>query len=185
MVPTLALSSDKQIKDLAANTLSIQWASSLLQDMHTFIASCHENQLTMCLYTIPQFWCVMVGLVVTNIPGVALEKKEVILMEELIWSTDGPQRKYINNNSFSPHQFHDYENCQCAEFLAFYQLVQYWRAGCQTFTLDFQGESCFQWAITTADNIAGRWYTPNRFSDHHPSVWDLLPLLAYIFTYIT
>ncbi|KAN0128046.1 hypothetical protein V8E53_014147, partial [Lactarius tabidus] len=66
--------------------------------------------------------------------------KEVFLVEELIQLTDGPWRKYINNNSSCPHYFGGHENCQCAEFLAFCQHIPYWRTGCQAFTFDFQGD---------------------------------------------
>ena len=80
------------------------------------------------------------GLAITNYPGVAPEQKDVYLVEELIRTEDGPWRKYINNNSSFPHHFHDKENQRRADFLAFCQHVQYWRTGCQAFTLDFQGE---------------------------------------------
>lgn len=142
-VPTLALSPDDQIKELAADALSIQWASSLLQDVYAFIASYHKNQQTTCPITIPQFRFVKAGLAVTNVPGVAPEKKEAFLVEELIQSTDGPWRKYINNCSSCPRHFSDPGNCRRAEFLAFCQHVQYWRTGCQAFTSDFQGKSHF------------------------------------------
>ncbi|KAN0130304.1 hypothetical protein V8E53_011927, partial [Lactarius tabidus] len=68
-----------------------------------------------------------------------LQKKEAFLVEELIQSTDGPWRKYINNDSSHPHYFGGHENRQRAEFLAFCQHVQYWRTGCQAFTSNFQG----------------------------------------------
>ena len=39
IVLPLSISLDEQIKDLAANALSTQWASSLLQDVYDFMAS--------------------------------------------------------------------------------------------------------------------------------------------------
>jgi hypothetical protein len=142
-VPTLSLSPDEQIKVLAADALSIQWASSLLQEVYDFIASFQWSQHATCPLKIPQFRFVAAGLVITNVPGVTPEKKEAFLVEELIQSTDGPWRKYINNDSSRPHYFGGHENRQRAEFLAFCQHVQYWRTGRQAFTSDFQGESCF------------------------------------------
>jgi hypothetical protein len=142
-VPTLSLLPNEQIKDLAVEALSIQWAMSLLEDVYTFIASYHWSQQATCPIKILQFRFVKAGLVVTNVPSTAPEKKEVFLVEELIQSTDGPWRKYINNNSSQPHYFGGHENQQHAEFLAFCQHVQYWRTSCQAFTSDFQGESYF------------------------------------------
>ena len=142
--PTLSLSPDEQIKDLAADALAIQWASSLLQDVYDFIAFYHQSCHATCPVKIPQFRFVKSGLAVTNVAGMAPEKKEVYLVEELIRSEDdGPWRKYINNNYSHPRPFGDSENRHRAEFLAFCQHVQYWRTGCQAFTSDFQGETCF------------------------------------------
>ena len=134
-VLTLSLSPDEQMQELAAEALSIQWASSLLEDVYDYIASYHQSHHTTCPVKIPQFRFVKSGLAVTN---VALEKKEVFLVEELIPSTDGPWRKYINNNASFPRYFSDKENRNRADFLAFCQHVQYWRTGCLAFTSDFQ-----------------------------------------------
>jgi hypothetical protein len=141
IVPTLSHTPDQQIRDLAADALSIHWASSLLQDVYDFVASYHRSHRVTYPETIPQFRFVRSGLAITNAPGVAPERKEVYLVEELI---RGPWRKYINNNSSRPHHFPDKENHQRAEFLAFCQHVQYWRTGCQAFTSDFQGEAHFR-----------------------------------------
>ncbi len=143
-VPTLSLSPDDQIRDLATDALSIQWATSLLQDVYDFVASYHQSRRVTCLAIIPQFRFIKSGLAITNVLGAAPEQKEVYLVEELIQSGDGPWRKYINNNSSYPHRFHDTENRRRADFLAFCQHVQYWRTGCQAFTSDFQGEACFR-----------------------------------------
>ena len=69
----------------------------------------------------------------------APEQKDIYLVKELIWTEDGPWKKYINNNSSFPHHFYDKENQHCADFLAFCQHVQYWIMGCQAFMSDFQG----------------------------------------------
>ncbi|KAI9445969.1 hypothetical protein H4582DRAFT_1804345 [Lactarius indigo] len=134
---TLSLSPDEQIRDLAADALSIQWADSLLEDVYSFMASYHQSHNVTCPVTIPQFRFVKSGLAITN---VAPAQKEVYLVKELIHSSeDGPWRKYINNGSSYPLHFDDSENCHRADFLAFCQHVQYWRTGCQAFTSDFQG----------------------------------------------
>jgi hypothetical protein len=174
IVPTLSLSPDEQIKELAADALSIQWASSLLQDVYDFIAFYHQSRNTTCPVKIPQFRFVKSGLAVTNVAGVAAEQKEVYLAEELIRPEDGPWRKYINNNTSYPRHFGDNENRRCADFLAFCQHVQYWRTGCQAFTSDFQGESCFQSVPCVADNTARGRYAPDRPTNHHTSVRDSL-----------
>ncbi|KAH9046217.1 hypothetical protein EDB84DRAFT_1265326 [Lactarius hengduanensis] len=137
--PILSLSPDEQIKDLAADALSIQWASSLLDDVYDFVALYHQSHVT-CPVTIPQFRFVKSGLAITNTPGAAPVQKEAYLVEELIRSEDdGPWKKYINNGSSCPLHFRDFENRRRADFLAFCQHVQYWRTGCQVFTSDFQG----------------------------------------------
>ncbi|KAF8271793.1 hypothetical protein EI94DRAFT_1697990 [Lactarius quietus] len=140
---THTLSPDEQIKELAADALSIQWASSLLQDVYDFIAFYYQSHQTTCPENIPQFRSVKSGLAVTNVASVAPEKKDVYLVEELIRSEDGPWRKYINNNSSYPRHFGDPKNRHRADFLAFCQHVQYWRTGCQAFTSDFQGCKLF------------------------------------------
>lgn len=143
-VPTLSISPEQQIKDLAADALSIQWATALLQDVYDFIALYHQSHETICPVKIPPFQFVKSGLAITNAPGLAPERKEVYLIEELIQpKSDGPWRKYINNNSSLPRSFPDNENRRQADFLAFCQHVQYWRTGRQAFTTDFQGMSVF------------------------------------------
>ncbi|KAF8258593.1 hypothetical protein EI94DRAFT_1707853, partial [Lactarius quietus] len=112
---THTLSPDEQIKELAADALSIQWA------------------IPICQIRIGSYQC----------GQVAPEKKDVYLVEELIRSEDGPWRKYINNNSSYPRHFGDPKNRHRADFLAFCQHVQYWRTGCQAFTSDFQGCKLF------------------------------------------
>lgn len=139
-VPTLSVSPDEQIKDLAADALSTQWASSLLQDVYDFMDLYHQSHSKTCPEMIPLFKFVMTGLAITNVPGEALEHREVYLIEELIQPSDGPWRKYINNNSSCPRGFNDPDDQHRAQFLAFCQHVQYWRTGCQAFTSDFQGE---------------------------------------------
>ena len=139
IVPTLRVSPEEQIKDLTADALSTQWASSLLQDVYDFMAS-YQSQHATCPATIPLFRFVKSGLAITNVPGEAPDNRDVYLIEELIRPNDGPWRKYINNNSSCPRIFHDSENQHCSQFLAFCQHVQYWRTGCQAFTSDFQGE---------------------------------------------
>ena len=147
-VPTLPVSPDEQIKDLAADALSIQWATALLQDVYDFIAFYHQSHRTTCPVAIPQFRFVKSGLAITNVPGVAPDDKEAYLIEELIRPEEGPWRKYINNNHSHPRFFHDHENQHRGQFLAFCQHVQYWRTGCQAFTTDFQGEHDFDLSIT-------------------------------------
>jgi hypothetical protein len=139
---TLGLSPDGQVKELASEALSIQWASSLLQDVYDFVASyLQSGGVTRTPpMTIPQFRFIKSGLAITNVPGAAAWEKEVYLVEELIQS-DGPWRKYINNNTSYPCSFSDDENCHRSQFLSFCQHVQYWRTGCLVFTSDFQGES--------------------------------------------
>ncbi|KAH9014256.1 hypothetical protein EDB84DRAFT_1277767 [Lactarius hengduanensis] len=138
-ISTLALPPDSQVKELAADALSIQWASSLLQDVYDFIASYQQIHTITCPVTIPRFRFVTSGLAMTNIPGAAPKQKDVYLVEELIRSDDGPWRKYINNNSSQPCYFSDKENRRRSDFLAFCQHVQYWRTACLVFTSDFQG----------------------------------------------
>ena len=104
VVPTLSISLDEQIKNLAADALSIQWATTLLQDVYNFIALYHQSHYITCPVAIPQFWFVKSGLMITKVPGVALDDKEADLIEELIQSEEGPWRKYINNNH-SHHHF--------------------------------------------------------------------------------
>ena len=140
IISTLSLSPDSQVKELAADALSIQWASSLLQDVYDFIASYHRSHGATCPVTIPQFRFVNSGLAMTNVPGAAPKQKDVYLVEELIQSDDGPWRKYMNNNSSQPCYFSDKDNRRRSDFLAFCQHVQYWRTGCLAFTSDFQGE---------------------------------------------
>ena len=139
LISTLPLSPDKQVKELAADSLSIQWAGALLQDIYDFVVSYHQSHSTTCPITNPQFWFFVTGLAMTNIPGKGPEEKEVYLVEELIQS-NGPWRKYINNDSSCPCHFSDNENLLRARFLAFCQHVQYWRTGGLVFTSDFQGE---------------------------------------------
>ena len=139
-VPTLSISPDEQIRDLAADALSTQWASSLLQDVYDFMDSYHQSQPMTCPVTIPFFQFVKSGLAITNVPGEDPDHRRAYLIEELIRPNDGPWRKYINNNSNHPRRFNDHENQHRAQFLAFCQHVQYWRTGCQAFTTDFQGE---------------------------------------------
>ena len=51
------------------------------------------------------------GLAITNTLGLAPKQKEVYLIKELIQpKSDGPWRKYINNNSSLPCSFPDNEN---------------------------------------------------------------------------
>ncbi|KAH8991704.1 hypothetical protein EDB92DRAFT_1759758, partial [Lactarius akahatsu] len=141
IIPTLCLSPEGQVKELSADALSIQWASSLLQDIYDFIESYHKSHPLTCPATIPVFQFVTCGLAMTNIPGATAQHKEVYLVEELIQPDhDGPWRKYINNNSSHLCYFKDTNNYRCSEFLAFCQHVQYWRTGCLVFTSDFQGE---------------------------------------------
>ncbi|KAI9433778.1 hypothetical protein BJY52DRAFT_1088850, partial [Lactarius psammicola] len=139
IISTLSLSPDSQVKELAANALSIQWASLLLQDVYDFIASYHQSHDTTCPVIIPQFRFVTSGLAMTNVPGAAPKQKDVYLVEKLIQSDDGPWRKYINNNSSHPCYFSDKDNHRRSDFLAFCQHMQYWRMGCLAFTSDFQG----------------------------------------------
>ena len=100
----------------------------------------HQSHYKTCPEMIPLFKFVMTGLAITNVPGEAPECREVYLIEELIQPSDGPWRKYINNNSSCPWGFNDPDDQHQAQFLAFCQHVQYWRTGCQAFTSDFQGE---------------------------------------------
>ena len=147
VVPTLSVSLDEQIKDLAADALSIQWATALLQDVYDFIALFHRSRGITCPVAIPQFRFVKSGPAITNVPGVAPDDKEAYLIEELIRSEEEPWRKYINNNHSHPRFFHDHENQHRGQFLAFCQHVQYWRTGCQAFTMDFQGKHVFDKSI--------------------------------------
>ena len=141
MVSTLCLSPDDQVKELAADSLSIQWAGALLQDVYDFIAEYHRSHAGVtCPVTIPQFRFVTSGLAMTNIPGTPPKQKEVFLVEELIQQSDGPWRKYINNCSSKPCHFSDQDNFRRSQFLAFCQHVQYWRTSRLVFTSDFQGE---------------------------------------------
>ncbi|KAI9444444.1 hypothetical protein BJY52DRAFT_1128184, partial [Lactarius psammicola] len=126
-----------QVKELAADALSIQWASSLLQDVYDFIVLYHQSHGVACPMTIPQFQFVTSGLAMTNVPSAAPKQKGVYLVEQLIQLDDGPWRKYINNNSSHPCYFSDKENRCQSDFLAFCQHVQYWRTGCLVFTSDF------------------------------------------------
>ncbi|KAH8999867.1 hypothetical protein EDB86DRAFT_2802278 [Lactarius hatsudake] len=140
VILTLPLSPEGQVKELSANALSIQWASSLLQDVYNFIDLYHKSHPTTCPATIPVFQFVTCGLAMTNVPGATPQHKEVYLIEELIQPDhDGPWRKYIKNNSSCPCYFKDMNNYRCSEFLAFCQHVQYWRMGRLVFTSDFQG----------------------------------------------
>ena len=139
IVSTLCLSPDDQVKELVADSLSIQWAGALLQDVYNFIVEYHQCHSVTCPVTIPQFRFVTFGLAMTNTPGTPPTQKEVFLVEELI-RQDGPWRKYINNNSSKPSHFSDHENFRRSQFLAFCQHVQYWRTRCLAFTSDFQGE---------------------------------------------
>lgn len=128
-------------ENLAADSLSIQWAGALLQDIYDFIAGYYQSHDDVtCPVTILQFWIVTSGLAMMNIPGMPLKQKEVFLVEELIWQSDGPWRKYINNNSSMPCPFSDQLNICHSQFLAFCQHVQYWRMHNLVFTSDFQGE---------------------------------------------
>jgi hypothetical protein len=138
-VPTLSVSPEEQIKELAADALSTQWATSLLQEVYDFIDCYHRSSHSTCPVTIPQFRFVKSGLAITNVPGVPPERREVYLIEELIRSNNGPWRKYINNDCSRPRGFYDRKNQHRAQFLAFCQHVQYWKTGCQAFTTDFQG----------------------------------------------
>lgn len=138
-ISILALSPDDQVKELAADALSIQWAAALLQDVYDFVASYQERYRVTCPTKIPLFRFVTSGLAMTNIPGAEPLDKEVFLIEELIKS-DGPWKKYINNNSARPCYFSDHDNRRRSEFLAFCQHVQYWRTDGLVFTSDFQGE---------------------------------------------
>ena len=160
LLSTLPLSPDNQVKELAADSLSIQWAGALLQDVYEFVASYQSGSATLP-FAIPQFRFVVSGLAMTNIPGKGPEEKEVFLVEELIRS-NGPWRKYINNNSSRPCQFSDNENIRRTEFLAFCQHVQYWRTGGLVFTSDFQGEPhpyCLDIALTENRHRGG--YSPD------------------------
>ncbi|KAH9023136.1 hypothetical protein EDB84DRAFT_1271750 [Lactarius hengduanensis] len=140
VIPTLSLSPEGQVKELSADALSIQWASSLLQDVYDFIALYLKSHAVSCPASIPVFRFVTCGLAMTNVPGATPRQKEVYLVEELIQPDhDGPWRKYINNNSSRPCYFKDTENYRRSEFLAFCQHVQYWRTRCLVFTSDFQG----------------------------------------------
>ncbi|KAH9031731.1 hypothetical protein EDB84DRAFT_1492201 [Lactarius hengduanensis] len=140
---TLSLSPDDQVRELAADALSTQWANSLLRDVYDFISEYQKQTDTICPMEIPVFRFVAAGLAVTSFPGATSDNKEVFLVEELIQHEDGPWRKYINNNSSCPCYFSDNEDRQRAEFLAFCQHVQYWRTSCQVFTSDFQGGKLF------------------------------------------
>jgi hypothetical protein len=139
VISVLAVSPDNQVKELAADSLSIQWAAALLQDIYEFIVSYHQKHGVKCPVKIPVFWFVTSGLAMTNVPGAEPSNKEVFLIEELIQS-DGPWKKYINNNSTRPCHFSDHDNRRRSEFLAFCQHVQYWRTDGLVFTSDFQGE---------------------------------------------
>ena len=138
-ISALAISPDNQVKELAADSLSIQWAAALLQDVYDFIASYQQRHSVTCPVKIPLFRFVTSGLAMTNFPGEEPSHKEVFLVEELIKS-DGPWKKYINNNSARPCHFSDHDNHCRLEFLAFCQHVQYWRTNKLVFTSDFQGE---------------------------------------------
>lgn len=83
IVLTLSISPDEQIKDLAANALTNQWASSFLQNVYDFMAS-YQSQHTTCPATILLFQFVKSGLAITNVPGEALDQWDVYLIEELI-----------------------------------------------------------------------------------------------------
>ena len=83
IVLTLSISPDEQIKDLAANALTNQWASSFLQNVYDFMAS-YQSQHTTCQATILLFQFVKSGLAITNVPGEALDQWDVYLIEELI-----------------------------------------------------------------------------------------------------
>ncbi|KAI9440294.1 hypothetical protein BJY52DRAFT_1129061 [Lactarius psammicola] len=127
---TLLLSSDDQVRELAADALSTQWANSLLQDVYDFISEYQKQNDSVCPVDVPLFQFVTVGLAVTSFLNAAPHNNEVFLVKELIQLKDGPWQKYINNNSSCPCYFSDNENHQRSEFLAFCQHVQYWRTGC-------------------------------------------------------
>ncbi|KAI9434818.1 hypothetical protein H4582DRAFT_1818383 [Lactarius indigo] len=167
--PTLSLSPDEQIKTLAADALSIQWASSLLEDVYDFVVFYHQSHVH-CPVIIPQFRFVKSGLAITNTPGVAPTQKEAYLVEELIRSEDdGPWRKYINNGSSRPLHFRDFENRRRADFLAFCQHVQYWRTGCQAFTSDFQGGDTLLTdpQIITHPDLGHKLFSKGNIQDTH------------------
>ena len=135
VIPTLSFLPDDQVCKLSAD--ATQWTNSLLQDVYDFISKYQKHANTACPTKIPQFCFVTVGLAMTTFLS---DKKEVFLIEELIWhEEEGSWRKYINNNSYHACYFPDNKNQQHAEFLAFCQHVQYWRTGGLMFTSDYQG----------------------------------------------
>ncbi|KAF8274175.1 hypothetical protein EI94DRAFT_1562062 [Lactarius quietus] len=174
VVSALAVSSDNQVRELTTDSLSIQWASALLQDVYDFIMSYHQTHRSTCPIPIPQFRFVVSGLAMTNVPGSEPEEKEVFLVEELIQS-DGPWRKYINNNSSRPCSFSDNKNLRRSQFLAFCQHVQYWRMDGLVFISDFQvgGDTLLTdpqiithpwWKLFSKGNVQ---HTHNNFKQDH------------------
>ncbi|KAH9009814.1 hypothetical protein EDB84DRAFT_1545639 [Lactarius hengduanensis] len=166
---TLSLSPDDQVRELAADALSTQWANSLLRDVYDFISEYQKQTDTICPMEIPVFRFVAAGLAVTSFPGATSDNKEVFLVEELIQHEDGPWRKYINNNSSCPCYFSDNEDRQRAEFLAFCQHVQYWRTSCQVFTSDFQGGNTLltDLQIITHPDLGGKLFSRGNIQRTH------------------
>jgi hypothetical protein len=55
VVPTLSVSPEEQIKVLATDALSTQWAGSLLQEVYNCMACYHQSSHATCPVTIQQF----------------------------------------------------------------------------------------------------------------------------------
>lgn len=129
---------NSQIRHLILDILCIQWASALLSIVYQFIDSELEKRGNPCPLDIPPFRFVRVALAISS--SESGQHQDAYLLEELIEdSTDGPWRKYINNNSAAPI-LHDNEDDQLrGAFLAFCQHVQYWKTSKAAFVTDFQG----------------------------------------------
>ena len=79
--------------------------------------------------------------------GLAIEQlkkpgeQHCFLVEEVIPTTEGSFKKYLNNASAVPCDFIDESDNDRAEFLAFAQHVQYVQTKKRAYVADFQGRS--------------------------------------------
>ncbi|EMD40135.1 hypothetical protein CERSUDRAFT_40047, partial [Gelatoporia subvermispora B] len=118
----VAFDNIQQIKLLIQEVRCLVWAQALLDMVYTFIDDMTSGVEIPEALSIPQMRFVEAALVVEQ--G---DKGAIYLVEEHIRrDSEGPFKKYINNNSPLPIELHDDQDNRRADFLSFTQHVQYW-----------------------------------------------------------
>lgn len=131
----------KQAQDLIMEVTCLKWAHALLNMVYAFIdewMDLHPKGKFPEL-SIPQMRFVDAGLAIEQLkkPG----EQRCFLVEEVISTTEGSFKKYLNNASAVPCHFVDEGDNERAEFLAFAQHVQYVKTKKRAYVADFQGQS--------------------------------------------